>query len=249
MDPAIDTSPIAPALASFFDSVLDRSISELNFKAIVDGLGAVLFEYPFQARALAFCCCCCCVRMGVDKPLRFCTDGATLGHRPNARAVSACGVCAAPFDRVDDHARHTGLQVPAYYALILRSLTVLEGVALSADRNYKLLAKAYPYMAKRLLTDPNPKLRTTFEELMLKGGQFRWNRLQDLVLQSQKSQGFESAQLWLVADWFLSDSAQQIRDKVVEVRCLCQEHASRGVGLLRVVAITSTNSCVTLRAS
>ena len=50
MDPAIDTSPIAPALADFFDSVLDRSISELNFKAIVDGLGAVLFEYPFKVR-------------------------------------------------------------------------------------------------------------------------------------------------------------------------------------------------------
>lgn len=47
----------------------------------------------------------------------------------------------------------------AYYALILRSLTVLEGLALSADRNYKLLGKAYPYMAKRLLTDPSPELR------------------------------------------------------------------------------------------
>jgi hypothetical protein len=33
MDPAIDTSPIAPALANFFDNVLDRSVQELNFKA------------------------------------------------------------------------------------------------------------------------------------------------------------------------------------------------------------------------
>jgi hypothetical protein len=51
MDPSIDTSPIAPSLAEFFDSVLDKSVSELNFKAIVDGLGAVLFKYPFQACA------------------------------------------------------------------------------------------------------------------------------------------------------------------------------------------------------
>jgi hypothetical protein len=35
-------------------------------------------------------------------------------------------------------------RVPAYYALILRSLTVLEGLALSADPNYKLLGAAYP---------------------------------------------------------------------------------------------------------
>ena len=50
-------------------------------------------------------------------------------------------------------------RVPAYYALILRSLTVLEGLALQADKNYKLLGKAYPYMAKRLLLDPAPELR------------------------------------------------------------------------------------------
>ena len=35
-------------------------------------------------------------------------------------------------------------RVPAYYALILRSLTVLEGLALSADPDYKLLGAAYP---------------------------------------------------------------------------------------------------------
>ena len=50
-------------------------------------------------------------------------------------------------------------RVPPYYALILRSMTVLEGLALTADPQYKLLAKAYPYMARRLLTDPAPELR------------------------------------------------------------------------------------------
>ncbi len=33
---------------------------------------------------------------------------------------------------------------------------------------YKLLAKAYPYMARRLLTDPAPELRDSFEDLVLK---------------------------------------------------------------------------------
>ena len=32
MDRSVDTSPIAPALAEFFDNVLDRSVSQLNFK-------------------------------------------------------------------------------------------------------------------------------------------------------------------------------------------------------------------------
>lgn len=62
------------------------------------------------------------------------------------------------------------LRVPAYYALILRSLTVLEGLALQADANYKLLGRAYPYIARRLLTDPAPELRASFEDLVIKVG-------------------------------------------------------------------------------
>lgn len=32
MDPSIDTAPIAPSLAVFFNDVLDQSVSQLNFK-------------------------------------------------------------------------------------------------------------------------------------------------------------------------------------------------------------------------
>ena len=48
MDPSVDTSPIAPALAAFFDNVLGSSVAQLNFRAIIDGLGGVLFQYPFK---------------------------------------------------------------------------------------------------------------------------------------------------------------------------------------------------------
>ena len=65
------------------------------------------------------------------------------------------------------------LAVPAYYALILRSLTVLEGLALYADPNFKVLAASYPYFAKRLLTDPNPYLRDALIDLLFKDGRFR----------------------------------------------------------------------------
>jgi predicted unusual protein kinase regulating ubiquinone biosynthesis (AarF/ABC1/UbiB family) len=50
MDRSVDTSPIAPALAEFFDDVLDQSVSNLNFKSIVDGLGEVLFRFPFKVK-------------------------------------------------------------------------------------------------------------------------------------------------------------------------------------------------------
>lgn len=66
------------------------------------------------------------------------------------------------------------LAVPAYYALILRSLTVLEGLALYADPNFKVLAASYPYFAKRLLTDSSPYLRDALIELLFKDGKFRY---------------------------------------------------------------------------
>ncbi|CAH9090121.1 unnamed protein product [Cuscuta europaea] len=130
LSPDIDVSPIVPALQNFFDDALNSTVSDLNFKTIVDGLGAVLYQYPFN--------------------------------------------------------------VPAYYALILRSLTVLEGLALNADPKFKVLAASYPYFAKRLLTDPNPYLRDALIELLFKEGKFRWTRLENLLVQGKKDQDFSA---------------------------------------------------------
>ena len=81
LDESVDVRPIVPALAEFFDDVLEASVSDLNFQTITKGLGAVLYQYPFN--------------------------------------------------------------VPAYYALILRSLTVLEGLALYTDSEFKVLPGAF----------------------------------------------------------------------------------------------------------
>lgn len=94
-----------------------------------------------------------------------------------------------PTSPIPTHNTHS---VPAYYALILRSLTVLEGLALSADPNYKLLGRAYPYMAKRLLLDPAPELRSSLEELVLIDGRVRWSRMENLLREGSKSSDFNA---------------------------------------------------------
>ena len=43
-------------------------------------------------------------------------------------------------------------RIPAYYTLLVRSLTVLEGIALASDPNYKVLSAAYPWVARRLVS-------------------------------------------------------------------------------------------------
>ncbi|XP_062026592.1 protein ACTIVITY OF BC1 COMPLEX KINASE 3, chloroplastic [Rosa rugosa] len=155
LSPDVDVSPIVPALRDFFDDALNSTVSELNFKTLVDGLGAVLYQYPFN--------------------------------------------------------------VPAYYALILRSLTVLEGLALYADPNFKVLAASYPYFAKRLLTDPNPYLRDALIELLFKDGKFRWNRLESLLDQGSKDRDFSAKDaLQPVLKLLLGPDGEELRTLVVK---------------------------------
>lgn len=155
LSPDVDVSPIVPALRNFFDDALNSTVSELNFKTIVDGLGAVLYQYPFN--------------------------------------------------------------VPAYYALILRSLTVLEGLALYADPNFKVLAASYPYFAKRLLTDPNPYLRDALIELLFKDGKFRWNRLENLLVQGKMDRDFSAKDaLQPVLKLLLDAEGEELRTLVIK---------------------------------
>ncbi|XP_043691526.1 protein ACTIVITY OF BC1 COMPLEX KINASE 3, chloroplastic-like [Telopea speciosissima] len=155
LSPDVDVSPIVPALRNFFDDALNSTVSELNFKTLVDGLGAVLYQYPFN--------------------------------------------------------------VPAYYALILRSLTVLEGLALYADPNFKVLAASYPYFAKRLLTDPNPYLRDALIELLFKDGRFRWNRLENLLVQGRKDRDFSAKDaLQPVLKLLLGPGGEELRSLVIK---------------------------------
>ncbi|CAA7406924.1 unnamed protein product [Spirodela intermedia] len=165
--PDVDVSPIVPALRNFFDDVLNSTVSELNFKTIVDGLGNVLYQFPFT--------------------------------------------------------------VPAYYALILRSLTVLEGLALYADPNFKVLAASYPYFAKRLLTDQNPYLRDALIELIFKDGRFRWNRLENLLVQGRKDRDFTTKDaLQPVLKLLLDPDGEELRALVVKEAVYVTEAVALG---------------------
>jgi predicted unusual protein kinase regulating ubiquinone biosynthesis (AarF/ABC1/UbiB family) len=104
-------------------------------------------------------------------------------------------------------------RVPAYYALILRSLATLEGIAISVDPDFKVLEKAYPYVAKRLLTDPAPDLRNSLKELLFKDGIFRWNRLENLLNNARSSDEYDLNQVIDQSlEFILSDRGIFIRD-------------------------------------
>ena len=107
-------------------------------------------------------------------------------------------------------------QVPPYYALIIRSLVTLEGIALSINPEFKILGAAYPYFATRLLVDPDPDLRNSLKEMVLSENTLRWERLDDLVSSAARSQGLDPETLVdSTLNFLLSDAGSKVRSQLV----------------------------------
>ncbi|MEL6384113.1 MAG: AarF/ABC1/UbiB kinase family protein, partial [Cyanobacteria bacterium J06626_18] len=108
-------------------------------------------------------------------------------------------------------------RVPAYYALIIRSLVTLEGIAINVDPEFKVLSKAYPYVAKRLLTDPSPQLRSSLQDLLFKNGEFRWNRLENLLKNASGSDEYDMERLLdQTLEFLFSEKGEFIRDRIAD---------------------------------
>ncbi|KAG2482850.1 hypothetical protein HYH03_018241 [Edaphochlamys debaryana] len=73
-------------------------------------------------------------------------------------------------------------RIPPYFALIIRAIGVLEGIALVGNPDFALVDEAYPYIAKRLLTDDKPRLREALRYMVYgRSGVFDADRLIDLL--------------------------------------------------------------------
>ena len=121
------------------------------------------------------------------------------------------------FAQLSDIMYEYPFRVPAYYALIVRSLLSMEGIAIGVDPNFKVLSAAYPYVAKRLLTDNSEELRQSLKDLLLKDGSFRWNRLENLLQNAQNIQDYDlGGTLNQAMDFLFSERGEFIRDRIAE---------------------------------
>ncbi|MCX5950494.1 MAG: AarF/UbiB family protein [Cyanobacteria bacterium] len=108
-------------------------------------------------------------------------------------------------------------QVPPYYALIIRSLVTLEGIALSVDPDFKILGAAYPYFARRLMEDPDPQLRSSLREMLFDGDEFRWERLENLLSSASLQQQLDlEGLLDQVTEFLFSANAGMLRRQLVD---------------------------------
>ena len=82
---------------------------------------------------------------------------------------------------------------PPFFTIIIRSLTILEGVALSVDPNFKLVRGSYPYVLRQLLSPERgglPALQKLLVRLLTVQGlgrEIEWERLRDFLRLAQKA--------------------------------------------------------------
>lgn len=79
------------------------------------------------------------------------------------------------------------IRIPERFSLVIRSLLTQEGICFTLKPDFKFLEVAYPYVAKRLLTDPNPALRERLIQVLFKDGMFQWKRLENLIVLAKEN--------------------------------------------------------------
>ncbi len=125
-------------------------------------------------------------------------------------------------------------RVPAYYALIIRSLVTLDGIAITVDPDFKVLSKAYPYVSRRLLTDPAPQLRNSLQALLFQDGSFRWNRLENLLKNAKDSDNYDlNKVLDQTLEFLFSERGEFLRVRIADE--LAKELDKAGYSLLQQV--------------
>lgn len=130
--------------------------------------------------------------------------------------------------------------LPPFYIAIIRCLGVLEGLAIQVsdtgvrplwtnkkyscthhfillfvtkvDPTSRIISEAYPYVASRVLTDPQEDLQEALRRLALTNeGRIRWKRLEGLLEEAKDSSGYDvSLALDLLTNYLISDEGQPL---------------------------------------
>lgn len=112
--------------------------------------------------------------------------------------------------------------LPPFYIAIIRCLGVLEGLAIQVDPEARIISKAYPYIASRVLTDSQDELKEALRRLALTSdGHIRWSRLEGLLEEARGASGYDvTLALDQLTNYLISDDGEQLMtelaDQIVE---------------------------------
>lgn len=85
-------------------------------------------------------------------------------------------------DELEALAKEYPVRIPPYFVLILRAFSTIEGLGLQADSAYGIVDECFPYLARRLLTDPNPRVRASLRTFLYGAeGRLSVERVQEMA--------------------------------------------------------------------
>ncbi|CAD6254050.1 unnamed protein product [Miscanthus lutarioriparius] len=123
------------------------------------------------------------------------------------------------------------IRIPERFSLVIRSLLTQEGICFTLKRDFKFLEVAYPYIAKRLLTDPNPALRERLIQVLFKDGAFQWKRLENLIVLAKENVSKMSSNPALK-----KNSSQAVRNRQLESKLDLTETIKDGARMFLIDA-------------
>ena len=169
LPPDADTAPVGPALAAAF-----RNAQRVPDMARTSTRGAATSRWPYRVEPST----------GARSMLRSNSSNSS-SNGSDTYQLSNLNFAALSTNLADVAYRYP-IRIPAAFSLVIRSLTILEGLALMHDPDFKIVDAVYPYVARRLMRDPAPPLRAAMREALLDGrtGRIRWRRLFSLLRQS-----------------------------------------------------------------
>ena len=114
----------------------------------------------------------------VISTLNMALNNATDGGRGSASTLN--------FTRLNQNLESASdklpFKAPPFYTLIVRTLTILEGLALYVDPNFRLIRGAYPFVAKQILNNPNDELTRLLSTIIITPDKkIRWDRLEKFL--------------------------------------------------------------------
>ncbi|KAL3619767.1 hypothetical protein CASFOL_034679 [Castilleja foliolosa] len=153
------------------------------------------------------------------------------------------------FITIDEDKYKFKFQIPSYFSLVIRSLAVLEGIAIIFNPDYKVLGNTYPWIARKVLTDSSPKLRSSLQALLYKDGVFRIDRLESLLAESLRARTERALVTKQVEDNSKIVIKQllsfALNEKGAFVRDILLEEFAKGLDALGLATLDSITSAMT----
>ena len=87
-------------------------------------------------------------------------------HSPAAQAIEYTHLMMQVTIALEQLSKEYPIDIPPYFALILRAFSVIEGTALRVDPDYAIVKETFPYLSRRLLTDNHPRARAALRQLL-----------------------------------------------------------------------------------